>query len=804
MKSFVTSYCLNQGLLISYKMRISFNLLAFLLLVLHHQSNGQNNPNISIGSTFTAGENVSLLSLSGDFAFGFYPVSDTLFLVGIWFNKIQKTTLVWSANRDNPAEIRSTISLTNDGQLVLNYANGTVQQIYNESARLGTMQDDGNLVLRDSSSNKVWESFKSPTDTLLPGQTLLSAGKLYSNSISDGNSKYSKGKFMLEMQADGKLVLSAYHFGDTGYWLSSSVDEGNREVKLVFDQRNASLYLVKDNNNTIFSFPSNVPTPVEDYYHRATIDSFGNFQQYAYHKTNGSNWIRVLKIPSEPCMVNAVCGAYGFCSSNDNETVNCDCLPGYVFLDPSNPTKGCHPETMINFCAGHLSSGNFTIEAIQDSDMPYNEVGDYEIYLDVDEEECKKVIMEDCYAMAASLINRECHKRRTPILNARRISMTTGSVSFIKVPIKSAKDDISTKKKSNTRAHLTAGLITTSSLTFLFGALAFYYHPAPRRLVKREWNPNSSRIGINFREFTYKELHEITNGFSKQLGKGASAKVYYGNLKLKDVQVEIAVKLMKDVAEPSEKVFMTELKIIGRTHHKNLVKLLGFCIEDNHFILVYELMKNGALSDFLFKEEILPTWSHRTEMALGIARGLLYLHEECDSPIIHCDIKPQNVLLDSKYNAKISDFGLSKLLKKDQTRTDTCARGTVGYLAPEWLKNAPITPKVDIFSFGVMLLEITCGRRHIELSRVEEESEDDEGGDLLLVNWVSGCVRSGRIDKLARSDPEVLNDIKRLERFVKVGLWCVHPDPTVRPSMKIVMQMLEGITEVGVPPMFYN
>ncbi|XP_059294257.1 G-type lectin S-receptor-like serine/threonine-protein kinase LECRK1 [Lycium ferocissimum] len=469
-------------------------------------------------------------------------------------------------------------------------------------------------------------------------------------------------------------------------------------------------------------------------------------------------------------MVNAVCGAYGLCSSNDNETVNCECLPSYVFLDPSNPTKGCHPETMINFCAD-LSTGNSRVEAIKDSDMPYNEVGDYEIYRDIDEEGCKKVVMEDCYAMAASLFNRTCYKKRTPILNARKTSMTKGSISFIKVPINSAKDGIPTKKKSNTRAHLTAGLITSSSLAVLFGALALYYHPAPRRLVRREWNPNSSRIGINFREFTYKELHEATNGFSKQLGKGASAKVYFGNLNLKDVQVEIAVKRMADVAEKSEKVFMTELRIIGRTHHKNLVKLLGFCIEDNHFLLVYELMKNGALSEFLFKEEMLPTWSHRTEMALGIARGLLYLHEECDTPIIHCDIKPQNVLLDSKYNAKISDFGLSKLLKKDQTRTDTCARGTVGYLAPEWLRNAPITPKVDIFSFGVMLLEITCGRRHIELSRVEEESEDDEGDDLLLVNWVAGCVRSGRIDKLARRDPEVLNDVQRLERFVKVGLW---------------------------------
>ncbi|KAM3326463.1 hypothetical protein P3S67_001589 [Capsicum chacoense] len=162
-------------------MRISLSILSFFLLILD-QTNGQNSPNISIGSTFTAGDHGYLLSSSGDFAFGFYPVSDTLFLVGIWFNKIQERTLVWSANCDSPAEIGSTISLTNGGQLVLNCANGTVQQIYSGAARLGIMQDDENFVLRDSGSTNVWESFNFPTDTLLPGQTLLSKGKLYSNS----------------------------------------------------------------------------------------------------------------------------------------------------------------------------------------------------------------------------------------------------------------------------------------------------------------------------------------------------------------------------------------------------------------------------------------------------------------------------------------------------------------------------------------------------------------------------------------------------------------------------------------------
>ncbi|KAA8548636.1 hypothetical protein F0562_000320 [Nyssa sinensis] len=170
------------------------------------------------------------------------------------------------------------------------------------------------------------------------------------------------------------------------------------------------------------------------------------------------------------------------------------------------------------------------------------------------------------------------------------------------------------------------------------------------------------------------------------------AKVYSGVLNLGDIQIEIAVKKLENIVEQGEKGFMTELRIIGRTHHKNLVRLLGFCVENDHRLLVYELMKNGTLSKFLFEEGERPSWSQRSEMALGIAR----------------------------------DFGFSKLMNKDQTRTKTGARGTMGYMAPEWLRNGLITAKVDIYSFGVMLLEICCARRHIELSRVEEESEEDD------------------------------------------------------------------------------
>uniref|UniRef100_A0A5B7C1T6 Receptor-like serine/threonine-protein kinase n=1 Tax=Davidia involucrata TaxID=16924 RepID=A0A5B7C1T6_DAVIN len=769
-----------------------------LFSTLLHVSHAQIPPNISLGSNIIAGSNLSWRSLSGDFAFGFYPVSTGLYLVGIWFDKIQERALVWSPNRDSPAQRGSEIRLTFDGQLRLTYSNGSVQTIYSgAAASLGFMQNDGNFVLRDSNSGVIWQSFDSPTDTLLPGQVLVRGKKLFSNT--NGTVDFSTGNFMLEMQFDGNLVLSAYHFSDPGYWYTAT----SNNVSLVFNQTSAFMYLVNDTRDNIYALTKNVTTPVGDYYHRATIDEYGNFQQYVFHKSNGSSWRSVWKAISEPCIVNSVCGVNGFCTSPDNETVTCNCLQGYLPLDPNSPSKGCRPETVLNYCEDP-SARNFTVEVIDDADFPFQGFADLSRVRNVDVEGCKKALMDDCYTIAASLDKSTCIKKRMPLLNARKSNSTTGIKALIKVPIKipnSGLPDGYKKKNSNTRAHLKAGLLTSGIFAFLFGAIALYYHPAARRLIRRRQFPNPTPIGINFREFTYQELREATNGFSKTLGRGSSAKVYSGVLNLNDIQIEIAVKKLEHVVEQGEKGFMTELKIIGRTHHKNLVRLLGFCIEDDHRLLVYELMKNGALSDFLFKDGERPSWSQRSEMALGIARGLLYLHEECESQIIHCDIKPQNVLLDVNYTAKIADFGFSKLMNKDQTRTKTGARGTMGYMAPEWLRNAPITTKVDIYSFGVMLLEISCARRHIELSRVEEESEEE---DLILTNWALSCVRSGKLEKLVRHDSEVLSDFKRFERIVMVGLWCVHPDAILRPSMKKVTQMLEGTMEVEIPPLVYH
>ncbi|KAI9115174.1 hypothetical protein K1719_014187 [Acacia pycnantha] len=770
--------------------------------VLHAQNTSSA---INLNSNITAGSNSTWKSPLGDFEFGFYHLPGDHYLVGIWFAKtIPEKTLVWYFNP--PVGANSAIQLSSGGHLLLTYPNGTTVRIDSENAdnaSSASLENTGNLVMKDSNLRVIWQSFDYPTNTMLPGQILKEDNALYAKG--EGSLNYSNGNFRLLMQNDGYLVLSAYLWSDPAYWYSDTASINN--VSLVFNS-SAFLYLTNGSTN-ILSVTNNPPTPTGDFYHRATIDENGNFHQYAYNRRNSSGWIRIWSAIGDPCRVDAICGVNGLCTSPDNESVQCECLQGFVPFNTTNISFGCRPETVINYCAQDPSRLNFKLEVLDDTDFQFHSLSDFAVLETADLEACKKYVMDDCNVVAATFnaTSSTCAKKRMPLVNARKSSSSKGQKALLKVPNDNnnatSRLQGSKKKSFNVRVFLKVMLAVSSTLACLFGALVVYYHPLARRLMRRNKFLNASVIGINFREFTFQELHDATSGFSKTIGKGSSGKVYSGNLAIDDARIAIAVKkLDKRSIERSEQEFMTELKIIGRTHHRNLARLLGFCIEKSHRILVYELLPNGALSNFLFGQREKPHWSQRIDIALGIARGLLYLHEECETQIIHCDIKPQNVLLDANYTAKIADFGLSKLLNKEQTRTNTNFRGTIGYIAPEWLRSAPITSKVDVFSFGIMLLEIICCKRHGEQSQ-EAGGESDED-DPILAEWVLRCMVSKKLEELAGRDLEVLGDMKRFEQLALVGLWCIYPDAALRPTMKEVNQMLEGNIVVGVPPLLYE
>ncbi|KAF7129814.1 hypothetical protein RHSIM_Rhsim10G0139600 [Rhododendron simsii] len=275
-----------------------------------------------------------------------------------------------------------------------------------------------------------------------------------------------------------------------------------------------------------------------------------------------------------------------------------------------------------------------------------------------------------------------------------------------------------------------------------------------------------------------------------ELGRGAFGTVYKGILPYN--QKVVAVKKLEKALAEGEREFHREIRVIGRTHHRNLVQLIGYCFDGPNRLLVYEYMCNGSLADFLFTHERpQPNWDEKVKIAHDIARGIHYLHDECETQIIHCVIKPQNILMDEHCCAKISDFGLAKLSKAlDQTKTYTGIRGTRGYVAPEWHRKLPITVKADVYSFGIVLLEIICGRKCLDWSRRENEA--------VLEDWVYDCYEAKELGKLVGEEEEV--DMRRLERMVKVGLWCIQDESSLRPLMKKVLLMIEGIVYIPTPP----
>ncbi|CAN4092968.1 unnamed protein product [Withania somnifera] len=735
---------------------------------------------VPLGSNITAGSKSShWLSSSGDFAFGFYHLSTGLFLVGIWFDKISEKTLVWSANRDDPVRAGSMVNLKLNGRLVLTESDGREFVLYNGTeTSYAAMQDDGNFVLANSSSGVLWESFDFPTDTILPGQVLVMGQKLFSNA--NGAVDYSTGKYRLEMQMDGNVVLSAFRTADFGYWNAQTKD--NKNVRLVFENTNGTLFIT-NGSSIISNMTANLPTSVGDYYHRAMITDKGNFQKLFRSKVNGSSWDVAWQAVTKPCIVNNICGVYGFCQLSDNKEINCSCLPGYSPRDQYNPSKGCYPSVVKDFC-----DPNSHIR------MDYAEL---ERVFEADEERCRQEVLNDCLCEAAVLIDSTCLKKRMPIQNARSVFPdTNGMVAFIKISNSTASKN---KNHPVSKGVLLAGVTVFSVLAPLFAAIAIYYHPFVQKYRLAKNPPKRKPVELNLRAFSFQQLHRATNGFKNKLGQGASGAVYSGILNLEDEEVEVAVKqLGNGIEQGGDKEFLAEVRVIGLTHHKNLVHLLGFCNEKSHRLLIYEFMKNGAVSDLIFQDGQRPSWKLRSDIVLGIARGLLYLHEECESQIIHCDIKPQNILLDKNYTAKIADFGLAKLLMNDHTRTNTNFRGTMGYMAPEWLKNVPVTTKVDIYSFGVLLLEIIFCKRHMDLNQIGEANEELK---LILVDWVLHCVRNEMLRAVASVDEEIMYHFHNFERMTMIGLWCLCPEPNLRPSAAKLVQMLEGTLELGIPPM---
>ncbi|KAK8354431.1 hypothetical protein V6Z12_A05G221200 [Gossypium hirsutum] len=297
-----------------------------------------------------------------------------------------------------------------------------------------------------------------------------------------------------------------------------------------------------------------------------------------------------------------------------------------------------------------------------------------------------------------------------------------------------------------------------------------------------------------FKQFTYAELKTATRGFSEEIGQGGYGVVYKGVLSNQRIA---AIKVLNLEVNQAEEEFLAEASTIGRVNHMNLIEMWGYCAEGKHRLLVYEYLENGSLARNLMSNSL--DWKKRFDIAVGTAKGLAYLHEECLEWVLHCDVKPQNILLDSNYQPKVADFGLSKLLNRDNLKGPSFSkiRGTRGYMAPEWVYNLPITSKVDIYSYGIVILEMVTGRNPTNGIPAVETS--GEIWHQKLEAWVkgkkNGAAATSWVEELI--DPAMGYDYDRnkMENLLEVAIKCTEAERHARPSMSKIVQLLQQATQ---------
>lgn len=288
----------------------------------------------------------------------------------------------------------------------------------------------------------------------------------------------------------------------------------------------------------------------------------------------------------------------------------------------------------------------------------------------------------------------------------------------------------------------------------------------------------------NLRRFQFRELQIATNNFSSKniLGKGGFGNVYKGHLR---DGTAVAVKRLKDGnAVGGERQFQTEVEMISLAVHRNLLRLYGFCMTATEKLLVYPYMSNGSVASRL-KEKPVLDWGTRKRIAIGAARGLLYLHEQCDPKIIHRDVKAANILLDDYCEAVVGDFGLAKLLDHQDSHVTTAVRGTVGHIAPEYLSTGQSSEKTDVFGFGILLLELITGQRALEFGKAVNQKG-------AMLDWVRRIHQEKKLDMLIDKDLKTNYDLIELEEMVQVALLCTQYLPSHRPRMSEVIRMLQG------------
>ncbi|GMN61957.1 hypothetical protein TIFTF001_031044 [Ficus carica] len=744
----------------------------------------------SFGPLQSIRDGTTLVSKNGMFEFGFFSLgSSKKRYVGIWYTNIPVQTVVWVANRCDPINDSSgLLTINGTGNLVLLYQNKSVIWSTNLPKHvkkpLVQILDSGNLVVRDEEDVNLeaylWESFDYPSNTFLAG---MKSGWDFRKGLNRQLSAWRNwddpcpADFTLAIEFDAERQASPESYiwkgGKKIHRSAPWNGPGTSGVPELRPNQLFNYYLVYNEYEAYYMFDTRNNSVITIIVMNQTTSTGQRLTWIEAEK----RWQLYTSKPRDLCDYYGLCGGNGNCIIGENPV--CQCLKGFK---PKSEEKwnlmdwsdGCKRNTPLD-CKDKNKDGFVKFLDFKMPDAAYS-IGNRSMNL----KECREKCLSNCSCMAYANSDIEgkgsgCIMWFGDLIDIRKVS-SGGQVLYVRMPASELGES-----GSMVRAVIVVAGIGGVSGMLLLG----YFSRTTSKDRNRKTRVEEEKLELP--SFDLSTIITATNNFSSnnKVGQGGFGPVYKG--RLADGQ-EIAVKRLSISSGQGIEELKNELILIAKLQHRNLVKLIGCCIQGEEKLLVYEYMPNKSLDFFIFDENKakLLEWGKRFKIICGIARGLLYLHQDSRLRIIHRDLKTSNVLLDHEMNPKISDFGLARTFGGDQIEGKTNrVVGTYGYMAPEYVSNGRFSIKSDVFSFGMTVLEIVSGKRCTSFSRQKE--------DLTLTGYAWTLMQQGMATELRDSclrDSD--HNLLEVLRCIHVGLLCVQQRAADRPSMSSVVVMLSS------------
>ncbi|CAA7035964.1 unnamed protein product [Microthlaspi erraticum] len=738
----------------------------------------------------------TIVSPGDGFELGLFRGASDLWYLGTWHTKGERRPF-WVANRDNPLFSPSAILEISNSNLVLrDQPGGSVWSTGNLSSRAELEAEllyNGNFVLREANDTDriLWQSFDFPTDTLLPGMKLGWDRKINPERSLSSWRDYNDpttGYFLYGVRLGNLHELFIWNIGGyrPGPWYRSDV---------VTEMSYGAINIIDEEDEYTISYAitnSSFPWMIR-------LTQEGDLWKFQWDPTS-REWKVSPQAPTAECDYYSKCGPDSYCDVKEAQI--CSCIQGFRPVDQQawqvkDFTLGCERKRPLT------CNEDVFLNLTSKMNMPDSKrtIAVPEIGL----EECHKRCLANCNCTAVSYTDTYkpsggwgCVMWTGKLVDLR--SMEQGQDLYVKI----ASPDLGGKNKMTKLTFgLAAGISVLLLLSFILLCLWIRKKKRAREIKQAAARPRinqqdhlpyslDSETGTTSMDFD--TISTATQNFSDSAKLGRESLSF--SLSVLDGQ-EIAVKrLTKTTRQGIDDEFTNEVRLIARLQHVNLVRLVGFCVTEHDKLLVYEFLPNSSLDTYIFDPTRSPMldWATRFNITNGIARGLSYLHHDSRVRIIHLDLKPGNVLLDQDMTPKISDFGLAKILARDVTEArSTAVVGTFGYVSPEYMNHKVCSVKSDVFSFGVMLLEIVSGKKKSKFPSL------NDGDDFLIHVWSHFTQGKGLeiVDPVLKDSSSSFRADQAL-KCVQIGLLCVQELPEDRPTMSSVVLMLE-IQNVDIP-----